>query len=418
MMRHRLSNTAWYTAACCVFLLPAMGRAQTAPLAADAYINPGSGLKYGGATAVAAGGAAGSRGLLRFDLSGLPGPGGSVAWARLRFYVYQVTTAGAVDIAAANAAWEEASVTGVGGPAAGALVQAGVAIASPGWVTVDVTSQVASWLGGSPNYGFMLSANPATTEVYIDSKESVATSHPATLEVVFSGAAGAQGPEGAPGATGQPGAAGPVGPVGPVGNTGAQGPPGPSGAAGPSGPAGAMGATGDTGAAGAAGPAGPSGAAGAMGPAGPNGPTGPTGAAGALGAAGPTGPMGFIGADGPAGPTGPTGPAGADGATDSVTTLAGGATISDSDTHFVFYVNNSAAAPTIYLPHASSGAGKQIRIQATVPWNGKPLTIRTQGSDGIWDTQYGTPALTSDTHQGSVTYVSGGGTRWLVLWAN
>ena len=100
-----------------------------------------------------------------------------------------------------------------------------------------------------------------------------------------------------------------------------------------------------------------------------------------------------------------------------MTTLANGATILDTDTHFAFLVDNSSATPTVFLPHASSGAGKQIRFQATVPWNGHVLIIRTQGSDGIWDTT--NSAVTIDnTHQGGVTYVSDGGSRWLVLWTD
>jgi hypothetical protein len=102
-----------------------------------------------------------------------------------------------------------------------------------------------------------------------------------------------------------------------------------------------------------------------------------------------------------------------------VTTLANGATILDTDTHFAFLVDNSSVTPTVFLPHASpaSTAGKQIRIQATVPWNGHVLIVKTQGSDGIWDTT-ASAVTTDNTHQGGVTYVSDGGNRWLVLWTN
>ena len=422
MMRHRFFNTARYAAACCVFLLPAMSWAQTAPLAGDTYINPGSALKYGNATSVAVGGASASQGLLLFDASGLPGPGSSVAWARLRLYVGRVATGGAVDIALASAPWAEATVSGVGGPSAGATVQSGIPIASTGWVTVDVTSQVAAWLSGSPNNGFIISANPASTEIYIDSKESITTSHPATLEVVFSGAAGALGLPGLPGATGSTGTPGAVGAPGPTGSTGAQGPSGVAGAVGVSGPTGPVGATGASGAAGAQGPTGAVGAAGATGPVGPTGATGATGATGPTGATGAAGPTGVAGATGLTGNTGSAGPAGpAFSNTDSVTTLpVGGGTIADTDTHFVFLVDNSSVTPTIYLPHANlASKGKQIRLQATVPNNGHLLTVVVQGSDGIWDTQFGDPAITTDnTHQGSVTYASDGAGRWLVLWNN
>ena len=116
--------------------------------------------------------------------------------------------------------WSEATVSGVGGPAPGAPVQSGIAISSTGWVTLDVTAQLISWLNGSPNNGLIITANPSSTSVFFDSKENVSTSHPATLEVVFSGTAGAPGLTGPPGAVGLPGSTGAGGPVGPTGDTG------------------------------------------------------------------------------------------------------------------------------------------------------------------------------------------------------
>ena len=419
-MRHRFSNTARYAAACCAFLLPVMSWAQSAPLTGDTYINPGSVLKYGNATAVAVGGASASQGLLLFDVSGLPGPGSSVAWARLRLYVGRVATGGAVDIALASAPWAEATVSGVGGPSAGATVQSGIPISSAGWVAVDVTSQVAAWLSGSPNNGFIISADPASTEIYIDSKESITSSHPATLEVVFSGAAGAAGIPGLPGATGATGTPGAVGAPGPTGNTGAQGPSGITGITGTSGPTGPVGATGASGAAGAQGPTGAAGTAGATGPVGPTGATGATGATGPTGATGATGPTGVAGAPGLTGNAGAAGPAGpAFSNADSVTTLANGASIADNDTHFVFLVDNSSLQPTVFLPHANlASKGKQIRLQATSPYSPHhELTIAVQGTDGIWDTNLNT-AYTSVVHQAGATYVSDGAGRWLLLWTN
>jgi hypothetical protein len=50
------------------------------------------------------------------------------------------------------------------------------------------------------------------------------------------------------------------------------------------------------------------------------------------------------------------------------TTLINGSIISPSVTSLVFFVNNAAGPATVTLPLASSfGAGKQIRLQATVP---------------------------------------------------
>jgi len=420
-MRQRHFNSIGCLAAGCVLLLPALGWGGTAPLAGDAFINTGDAANYGGLTTINIGGAPASKGLLLFDLSHLSGGASNVAWARLRFYVSTATVGGAVDIAAASASWAEASVSGVGGPSAGAAVASGVAIGSTGWVTVDVTAQLISWLNGSPNNGLILTANPSSTTVFLDSKESVSTSHAATLEVVFSGAAGPVGPAGPAGPAGATGVSGAAGPTGPVGDTGPQGPAGPPGPSGPQGPGGPPGGPGANGPAGAAGPAGPAGAPGAAGPTGPPGPAGATGATGAAGPTGGVGPTGFTGSNGPPGATGATGAIGTPFSNTDYqdpTTLANGAVIGDADTHFVFLVNNSAVVPTVSLPHANSGAGKQIRLQATVPYNGHTLNIVTQGSDGIWDAQAGGPALTSFTPQGGITLVSDGGTRWLVLWTN
>jgi hypothetical protein len=420
MMRYKLSNSMRSAVAGCAFLLPMMGWAQTAPITGDTYINPGSGLVYGVAANINVGGAPGSQGLLQFDLGNFTAPASTVAWARLRMYVDKVTVGGAVDIAAANAPWAEATVSGVGGPSAGAPVQSGIPINSPGWITVDVTAQVVSWLNGGPNNGLIITANPASTTIYFDSKENVATSHPPTLEVVFSGAVGATGPPGLPGAPGAPGATGLAGAQGPIGDTGLTGPQGPTGVAGPTGVTGPVGATGVTGSTGLTGPtgvAGPSGPTGAVGVTGPIGPTGATGPAGATGATGPTGFTGSAGPIGAAGATGVTGPAFSNTDLLGVATLTSGATIPDVDAHFVFFVNTSAADATIHLPHANSGAGKQIRLMSTNPNNGHLVTVAPSGTDGIWDTNF-PPALPSINAQGGITLVSDGGSRWLVLWTN
>jgi hypothetical protein len=98
-------------------------------------------------------------------------------------------------------------------------------------------------------------------------------------------------------------------------------------------------------------------------------------------------------------------------------TLSSGAVIADNDAHFVFLVDTSTANASVQLPHATV-AGKQIRLQATNPWNGHTISATPQSSDGIWDTQAGAPALTIVTQQSGITLVSDGGTRWLVLWTN
>ena len=246
------------------------------------------------------------------------------------------------------------------------------------YITLDVTNQVRSWLNGAPNNGFFLAASGGTT-VFLDSKESTSTSHPATLEVVFSGA---------PGLTGA---------VGPTGPTGAPGTTGLTGATGPTGPTGAVGPTGATGPAGATGVAGITGATGATGPAGDPGPAGPTGATGVAGAQGPTRRHrtsrtnrrgrrhrrnrrhgGYWLARTPqvhTGAAGTTGPAFSNADSVDATILVNGNTIPGSSTSFVFFVNNAAGAATITLPLANTLAGKQIRLQATNPDNGNNITV-------------------------------------------
>ena len=419
MKNNRFSNPIQLAAIGCALLLPVMLSAETAPLVGDAHINPGSGLNFGALPTVNLGGASGSQGLLLFDLSHVSGTGSALAWARLRVYVNSVSVAGAVDLSAANAPWTEPSVNGTSGIAAGAPLQAGIAVSSPQtYITLDVTNQVRSWLSGAPNNGFYLAATGGTT-IFLDSKESTSTSHPATLEVIFSGApglpgaVGPTGPTGAPGTTGSTGATGPTGPTGTAGPVGASGPRGASGAAGIGGATGASGPAGDPG---AAGPSGASGAAGAQGPRGATGPAGPTGAAGATGA------QGSIGVNGPQGATGPSGAAGAQGPAfsnaDSVdaVTLASGSTISGSSTSFVFFVNNSAGAATITLPLANTLAGKQIRLQATNPDNGNSIIVQPQGSDKIFSVAQDPPGELNLSRSNGMTLASDGVNRWLVLW--
>jgi len=300
-------------------LLPTLVWADTAPLVGDTYINPGIASNFGGLPAINVGGT-GSQGLLLFDVTGIPA-GNTITFARLRFYVNTAAPTGAVDLYTASAPWTESTVTGTSGVGPGTLVQSGIAIGGPGYITVDVTAQTQLWVNGTPNNGFLINANPGTTSIAIDTKENVATSHPAVLEIVLVGTGGATGPQGFAGAAGP---TGPTGPTGPVGSTGANGPAGGTGATGGSGPVGPTGATGPTGALGAPGAVGANGGTGPQGNAGPAGPTGSTGALGAVGpvggpgpagATGPNGATGNQGAQGGTGSTGVTGPLGNTGAT-------------------------------------------------------------------------------------------------------
>jgi hypothetical protein len=419
MKNNKFSNPIQLAAIGCALLLPMMLLAETAPLVGDAHINPGNGLNFGALPTVNVGGASGSQGLLLFDLSHVSGTGAALAWARLRVYVNTVTVAGAVDLSAANAPWAESSVSGTSGIAAGALVQAAIALSAPQtFITLDVTNQVRSWLNGAPNNGFFVAASGGTTIVF-DSKESTSTSHPATLEVVFSGAPGLTGAVGPTGPTGAAGTTGLAGATGPTGPTGAVGPTGASGASGAAGLQGAVGATGATGPAGDPGPAGATGGGGltgAQGPRGATGPAGPTGAAGATGAAGGPGLPGVQGSAGPAGAAGAQGAGFSNADSVDATTLASGSTISGASTSLVFFVNNAGGAATITLPPASSGAGKQIRLQATNPDNGNSITVVPQGGDKIFSVAQDPPGELSLLHVAGMTLASDGVNRSLVLW--
>ncbi|MBZ5677902.1 MAG: DNRLRE domain-containing protein [Acidobacteriia bacterium] len=414
-MKTPLFSNTLRLAASFVLLLPAILSAQTAPLSGDAFINAGDGLNYGGLPTINVGGAANSQGLLMFDLSQVAGA--PVAWARLRLFVNQVNTPGTVDLYTASASWTESSVNGTSGIVPGTLLQAGIPISvARSYVTLDVTNQVRSWASGSTNTGFLVVANPGTTEIFLDSKENVGTSHAATLEVVLGGS-GVTGPTGPSGPAGAPGAIGLAGAAGPIGNPGATGPAGVAGAAGPTGTTGPVGATGASGPQGNSGPAGVAGPTGATGPVGATGPSGASGApglAGAAGATGATGPVGLTGAAGASGASGLAGPSFSN--VDSASVLANGATIDGSDQHFLFFVNNAGGSVTVTLPLASSAAGKQIRVQNITPGNGNTLTVNRQGSDLIFD-HIITTGVTSITRGAGITLASDGGTRWLVLWS-
>jgi len=460
----RLPANATRIAAVCALLLPALAWADTAPLAADAYVNPGSAANFGSAPSIHVGGPNASVGLLLFDLTHLPPGlnGANVVSAKLRLFPDAVTAPGSVDIDAANTAWSEDAVNGASNtPGSRNSVTPGVPVSVPGqFITIDVTSQLVSWLNGTPNDGFLIVAEDGTS-VAFDSKENTSTSHLASLDIEFTGPtgpvggggamgatgplgptgptgpAGATGLTGATGASGATGLTGPIGPTGPTGITGAIGPTGSAGVVGvtgvtgPTGPTGLTGIAGAVGAAGAAGvtgptgstgPAGPTGVAGATGVTGVTGPTGPTGPTGSTG---PTGPNGLTGVTGPTGPTGLTGPQGLTGAIGNagaagasvanaydIASVATGATISDSDVHRVFLVNNTGANASITLPHAATSNGKVIAIRAMAPHTaGFTVTIHLQSGDVIVDQNGATGTETTCTVDGTAEFVSVGGTN-------
>jgi hypothetical protein len=403
----RISGLA---AACVTLLLPGLALAQSGRLAADSYINTGDVTNYGTSPSINIGGATASSGLLQFDLPSLPASS-SVAWARLRIYVNKVNASGTLDLGSANASWTEPAVNGTSGVAVGSAI-ATAPITGTGYITFDVTSQVTAWLAGSPNNGFILTADSSTPglSIGIDAKENSATSHPATLEVVFTGATGTAGLPGAQGPAGVTGNAGPAGAAGPTGATGPS-PVGATGAQGLAGAAGAVGATGPVGPTGPTGATGTQGLAGAAGATGATGPAGPTGAQGAQGSAGPTGPTGPTGSAGGAGIAGPTGPGFSN--LFSVSPNSGSYTISNAATNSVFFTTHGNS---VALPAASSLVGKKIWIIMKDYTAGFTFTV-TSASNNIYTDQT-CPGPSACTGVGTLPFGSAGvqfysdGTRW------
>ncbi len=464
-------NAIRITAASLAFFLPALLLGDGAPLAGDAYINPGVSASYGALPVIEIGGSSNSEGLLQFDLSKLaPGTtGASVISATLRIFIDKINTPGAIDIYAASAAWSEATVNGVTAPVPtpGTPIATGIAVSTRRItsITLDATSQVIAWLNGSPNNGLIVTGE-GSTSIALDSKENPSTSHPATLDIALIGPAGSPGTTGAAGPTGATGTMGPAGPTGPTGSagpigatgpggspgatgpqgtTGATGPSGPAGAtgahaSGPAGPAGGTGATGPSGSAGAQGATGPTGngaagTAGATGNAGSAGATGLTGATGATGSAGPTGATGSAGIAGPTGARGNTGPNGSPGSAGATGAAGAGLALTlrtpefRNRRHFggdyrqhsirtrIILVNNSTGVATITLPLASTVAGKLILIQGSATdTNTNTITINVQSGDHIvnhnsFNTSQG--QITSCPVTGSAEFVSSGSLWYL-----
>lgn len=286
---------------CCAALT-----AQTVVPSDDAHVNSAlPAVNFGNSPFLEVGGT--SRAFVRFDLSSLPAGTGTAVGSRVNLvlWVNRVGAAGSILVSEANAAWSESAINSNAQPSAGVSVGSISASAGNQFVYLDVTSSFQRWIATpSSNQGFILSGAGAT-DVFLDSKESVTTSHAPVLELIVAGPVGPTGATGSIGPIGATGATGPVGPVGAVGSTGA------AGATGPAGPAGPVGATGAVGPVGAVGPTG------SVGPIGPQGPTGAAGATGSAGAAGPAGATGAVGPPGPIGPQGPAGQAGLAGAAGS-----------------------------------------------------------------------------------------------------
>ncbi len=198
--------------------------AEDATLTADTYLAAGfPGINYGVATTLwVAGGSSNATALIQFGNL----PSTAVAQANLILYVNRGV--GNVNVFQVQGAWAEPTVTFNAHPAwNGPMVASASGLAAGNYLMLDITSLVNQWIAHpEANSGIAIVAADATTNVYLDSKESTTTSHPAVLDLTVASA----------GATGPQGVAGPTGPTGPTGLTGPAGATGPAGPIGPAGP--------------------------------------------------------------------------------------------------------------------------------------------------------------------------------------
>ncbi len=179
---------------------------QTLPVGGDSHVNSAyPALNFGGSVYLAVGGT--STGYLQFDLSTLPA-GTNVAnltKVNLVLFVSRIVTPGSIQVAEAAGAWSEYGIQAGNAPGAGAVVGTAAIPANPGFVSVDVTSSVVKWLTNpGQNNGFVISG-VGSAAAFLDSKESVTTSHQAILSLQQAGPQGATGPTGPAGLTGATG---------------------------------------------------------------------------------------------------------------------------------------------------------------------------------------------------------------------
>lgn len=200
---------------------------------------------FGGSIALLVG--CGSNSYVKFSFANL-GPGitsSNVSKATLVLYADYVLTSGTVDVYQVNGSWSEGAITWNNAPALGTKLFRAVPITKAGFLSLDLTSTVQSWLNGTlTNNGIALvPSSGSAISVSFDSKENILTSHVAQLPLVLV-SAGPQGPQGPQGAQGPQGSAGPAGSAGPQGQQGVMGLTGPAGPTGSTGLQGSAGANG------------------------------------------------------------------------------------------------------------------------------------------------------------------------------
>jgi hypothetical protein len=119
-------------------------------------------------------------------------PGSFVAKAMLTLFVGSVNSAGSFNVYRVTSSWAEGDTTAPTYDIANPIVVGVPVTTANSYVTIDLTTLVAQWLGtdglgagGVENYGVALVASTPATAFSLDSKESVTTSHPARLTFVL-----------------------------------------------------------------------------------------------------------------------------------------------------------------------------------------------------------------------------------------
>jgi hypothetical protein len=125
-----------------------------------------------------------SKAYIQFDLSSLGRdtmPAG-IGKVNLVLWVGRISAPGSLRVSEANGAWDESTLTFNQKPVTGALVGVVATPAVAGFVTIDVTRSVLDWIENPAlNWGFVIEGSPASTTIYIESRESVHTGLVAVL---------------------------------------------------------------------------------------------------------------------------------------------------------------------------------------------------------------------------------------------
>ena len=175
--------------------LPIAAHAQVTPRA-DAYTDSAKATTNFGAAVtlgVVSSGPSIQKSYFQFDLSSIPAgyTGSNIAKATLKLYVNSVTTAGSFNVDYVTAPWVEKTITSNLSPSLGTTVVGSVPLTTASvhnYILIDVTPAVVAWLNGTQaNDGLALVANSPLSATF-DSKESTTQSHPAELDIVFTGA--------------------------------------------------------------------------------------------------------------------------------------------------------------------------------------------------------------------------------------